>query len=72
MPNHEYSRTTHVIFAMSQATTAGKSFLAQFEALALKYDPKKFRRCNVSWIKELLIPTAIWKFGWCDGLSIDR
>ena len=57
---------------MSQATTAGKSFLAQFEALALKYDPKKFRRCNVSWIKELLIPTAIWKFGWCDGLSIDR
>jgi hypothetical protein len=48
-----------------------RSLLAQFEHLAMKYNLKFLRRCSVSYFKQLLTPSAIWKFGWNDGLATD-
>jgi hypothetical protein len=45
--------------------------LAQYEDLALKYHPNYLNKCSVSYMKQLLTPAAIWKFGWVDELSID-
>jgi hypothetical protein len=45
-----------------------KSLMAQYEANA---DQKFLKRCSISYMKLILIPVAIWKFGYHDGLSID-
>ena len=45
--------------------------LAQYEDLAMKYNSKFLKRCSVSYAKQLLTPSHIFKFGWVDELSID-
>ena len=44
---------------------------AQYELLALKYSPRFVRKCCISYIKMLLTPSAIFKFGYVWEVSID-
>ena len=54
-----------------QATIAGQSLCAQYEMLTLKYNRKFLKKCCVSYIKMLLAPSAIMKFGYVWEVIID-
>jgi hypothetical protein len=45
--------------------------MAQYEAIAVKMpDGKWIEKCNVSYMKQLLVPNSIWMFGHVDGLVV--
>jgi hypothetical protein len=56
---------------LKQANMAARSLTAQFEMLCFNYVPRFFKNLGVSYIKLLLVPDFIWRFGWTDELSID-
>lgn len=60
-----------VTISISQATVAAQSLCAQYETLTLKYNRRFIRKCSISYIKMLLTPSAIMKFGYVWEVSID-